>query len=170
MPILAFARTRPIVRISEPPMSFICTPKTYPTGSAASIWSGCWPCLFAQRLTALALAADPALHPPGARFCLNLLGTIGRIGPNAKAGVAPQQKLIHRLAIMQRRIPDMVSLAHRYKHFYFRDRESRSTKMLSNTTRTRAAVENGSPAFRVLSLSSGGSIYSRRQINSTFGK
>ena len=65
--------------------------------------------LFGQRLAALALAVDVAGQLGGLQLGLHLLGTIRRIRPHARAGVALHQQVIHRLAVVQRRIADMVA-------------------------------------------------------------
>ncbi len=65
--------------------------------------------LFGQRLAPLALAVDVALQPACAEPGFHLLGPIGRICPDACTGVALHQQMIHHLAVMQRRIADVVT-------------------------------------------------------------
>ena len=65
--------------------------------------------LLGQRLAALALAVDVALQLHAAQLGFHLLGPIGRIGPDPRAGIAPRQQVVHRLAVMQGGIADMVT-------------------------------------------------------------
>lgn len=65
--------------------------------------------LFGQWLAALALAMDAASQPSGAQLGLHLFGTVGRIGPDVRAGVALHEQVIHRLAIVQGRVADVVT-------------------------------------------------------------
>ncbi len=76
---------------------------------APKIWSGCCLGLLGQRLAALALAVDVALQLARAEPGFHVLGAIGRIGPDTRAGVAPRQQVVHRLAVVQGGIADMVT-------------------------------------------------------------
>lgn len=67
------------------------------------------PGLFGQRLAALALAVDVALQLHAAQLGFHLLGPISGISPDPRAGIAPRQQVVHRLAVVQGGIADMVT-------------------------------------------------------------
>ncbi len=110
MPIFAFARTMPIVRTRVPPMSFglraedMFDPRTH-RGFRPVAALG----LLGQRLAALALAMDVAFQFQGTQLGFHLLGPIGRVCPDTRAGIVPRQQVVHHLAVMKGGIADMVA-------------------------------------------------------------